>query len=174
MTVLADIAFPVFYLGRQEPLQSEGLVFYSVKTVDDEGETDKVYIIDDKNLPGKSLSSRRLKLRDMGVTVARLRKAIFFIADLLKLTKSKTWFIDTTGKVFSYSKTKRVPLVFKPISKIIAMPAGGAIVEVDSMRYKMLFLPNLQSKWAGILKIGASTILYGVYQEKLKDTYRMI
>jgi hypothetical protein len=174
MSLLSDIAFPVFYLGRHQPTELNGVSFFSIKTEDDEGEKEKIYVIDDKNIAGTTLSVRRLKLRDSGVEVARLRKAIFFIADLLKLTKSKTWFIDSQGKVFSYSKTKRVPLVFKPISKIVLMAGGGAIVEVEGLRYKVLYVPNLQSKWAGILKIGASNVLYGVYQQKLKNTYRMI
>ncbi len=173
---LSKISFPVYKLGREAPIEEEGVSFY-LKIY----ETDTVrkflpLIIDDKNIEGATLARRRLLLKSKEIKLYTLSKAIFFIADLIKLTIGTSYYIDSTGKIFEYKKTTTVPLIFKKIKKVIPIKTGGATIEVEGIasRYKTLFLPNLECKYAGLLKIGKGYILYGLYETKLPDTRRKI
>ncbi len=94
---------------------------------------------------------------------------------MVKISGPNIWFIDNLGKLFTYIKSKSVPLTFKEIKKATPIPMGGAIIEVEGVetRFKCLFASNTE-KFAGLLKIGRGYILYGLYDEKPADTRRMI
>lgn len=174
---LSDINFPVYLLGKEEPMQHEGIAFYSfVEDVDNAAPIVHYKILDDKNLPGKSLALRRLEILKNNGKLYKLKTAIFFISDLLKLSKGSTWFIDSNGSIFEYRKSKKVPLIYKKITKLIPMPSGGIIVEVEGLpyRFKSLLRPVVEQKWAGLLKVNHGYLLYGLYSKPLKNTYRMI
>lgn len=174
---LKDIVFPVYYLGRNEPMQDSGLSFY-IYVVDEDSSAPKLTykMLDDKNIDKNSLSLRRLDMLKNGASLYKLSRAIFFIGDLLKMTKGPTWYIDSSGTIFEYKKTKRVPLIFKKVSKILPMPKGGAVIEAEGIpyRFKSLFVPKLEQKWVGLLKINHGYILYGLYNKLLKNTHRLI
>lgn len=175
--MLGSLKFPVYYLGEEEPQSENGVNFYFYGKHNPEGENEyKIQVIDDKNIPGSSLAIRRLKLADSKQPLFRLKKALFFVGDLIKLTKGTTWYIDSEGQVFAYRKTTKVPLVFKPISSIMPIKTGGSIVEVAQVgsRFKTLLAPTGLEKYAGLLRVGHGYILYGLYEEKLEDTYRMV
>lgn len=173
---LSKISFPIYKLGKEAPIEEEGVSFY-LKIY----ETDTVrkflpLVIDDKNMKGSTLARRRLLLKSKEIKLYTLSKAIFFIADLIKLTVGTSYYIDSTGKIFEYKKTTTVPLIFKKIKKVIPIKTGGATIEIEgiSTRYKTLFLPRLECKYAGLLKVGMGYILYGLYENKLPDTKRKI
>lgn len=173
---LANIAFPVYRLGLNKPSHDNGVSFYFLgKDIKYSDAEYKIQILDDKNRPEPTLALRRLHLKDVGVTLFTLKRAIFFIGDLIKTAKSGVWFIDSAGLVFEYQKTRNVPLVYKKITKIIPMPAGGAIIEVENLtqRFKTLFLPATP-RYAGLLLVDRAHILYGVYDEAYKNTKRAI
>lgn len=132
-------------------------------------------VLDDKNIDAPTLASRRLMLQAMSIEVQPITKAIFFIQDMLKISTPKLWFIDSDGFLFKHIKKKRVPLLFKPIKQIFPIPSGGAIIEVEGVeeRFKTLFAPT-DEKYAGILKIGRVSFLYGLYFEKPMDTWRQV
>lgn len=174
---LHDIHFPIYRLGSAKPVQHEGISFFlHVKDHDDKAPEDVYLIVDDKNIPGDSLARRRLQLAKLGVVLFKLSNAIFFIADMLKFTKGTTWFIDSSGFIFEYKKTKTVPLIFKKVSKLIPINTGGAIVEVEGMahRFKILFMPTVEQKYVGLLKLNKGYILYGLYDKLYNNTVRMI
>jgi len=155
----------------------EGVTFYLNKTEKEDGTL--VYlpsIIDDSNIEGSSLARRRLKLLESGEKLFKLRYAIFFISDMLKFTKGATWFVDSSGKVFEYVKRKRVPLLFKKIKQIIPIKSGGVIIEIQDIpyRFKSLFKPLLEQKYAGVLYTDSGYILYGFYDKLYNKTTRMI
>ena len=174
---LNEISFPVYKLGKRKPIVEEGLVFYLNKTEKEDGTL--VYfpqIIDDTNLKGNTLAKRRLELLEKGEKLYKLKYAIFFISDMLKLTKGATWFIDSTGKTFEYIKRIRVPLVFKKIKEIIPIKTGGVIIEIYGIpyRFKSLFRPLIEQKYAGLLYFNNGYILYGFYDNLYNKTTRMI
>lgn len=174
---LDQITFPVYVVGKEKPMVSEGVIFFAyVERKVDSDDVDHIKIVDDKRLPQLGLAGRRLVLKDRGVPLHKISKAIFFLGDLIKLADSKTWFIDSTGALFNYHKKKRVPLVFKPISAIIPLKTGGALVEVQhtGSRFKVLLAPTGREKYAGLLKVGIGYILYGLYEEEQPESYRII
>lgn len=168
----SNIRFPVYYIGANKPNVVDNKIF----TAYTDGERDRVQIVDDKSITGNSLAWRRLQLKNNGVALFPLKKAVFFISDLVKLSKLGSWFIDSDGTLFEYRKTKKVPLVFKPISQIIPISTGGSIVEVQGIgtRFKTLHAPKGTEKWAGLLLVGTGYLLYGLYDNKQEDTSRMI
>lgn len=172
MTSLADIQFPVYLIGTEKPQEEDGVIFYH--RIDKDGKEHRL-IVDNKNWHHETISQRRLKcLMLPEVKLAKLTHAIFFLADLIKLSGPKVWFIDNYGKLFIYNKSYKAQLVIKPISRIIPN-YGTTIIEVDGIetRFKCLYAPK-QEKYAGLLKIGHGYILYGLYSEKPKDTWRMV
>lgn len=180
MTVIvrpSDIIFPIYYIGRTLPI-SEGGVLFNIQGIDTKYSDAqyRVRVLDDKNVTGETLGARRLYLLTQGIRLVKLSKAIFFLADLIKLAKKGVWFIDNTGKLFQYHKTKKVKLTFKKVTKVIAMPQGGALVEIEGIpsRHKVLFHPTNSNLYAGVLIDGISYILYGLYDKKYDDTIRYI
>lgn len=173
----SKIQFPIYHLGGQKPTQDGDRLYYQYIATNTDGEDrDVIQVLDDKSQPGLTLAMRRLQLKNQGVVLAKLKYAIFFIGDMLKLCKGTTWFIDSEGTVFEYRKTKKVPLVFRPISQIMPIKTGGAVIEVQGVgtRFKTLHAPKGTEKWAGVLLVGVAYVLYGLYDEKLEDTTRMI
>jgi len=97
----------VYRIAEKPPQQRDGVVFFSSEYVDElEQSSYSLKIVDDKNLPGSTLGRRRLQLRETEqVRLHPLRTAIYLLADLIKLAKASTWFIDSSGRVFQYKKT---------------------------------------------------------------------
>lgn len=179
---LSDITYPVYKLREEEPQKLNGVLFYffekARETFDSIENYSVLSIIDDTNLPGDTLALRRLIMRNTGTTPYKLNRAIFFLGDLIKMAKPKLWFIDSKGKVFKYSKVTRARLVYRKVEKIIPITSGGALIEVEgiSSRLKSLFMPSIpfDKLYAGILIMNRSLILYGFYDTKYKDTWRMV
>lgn len=174
---LTELVFPVFLIGNEEPTINDKVSFYYSITEDIDGNrTTKYSIIDDKNIDKDTLALRRIELIKSGVKVRRLKYAIFFLGDLIKIAKQTTWFIDSLGKIFNFRKTRKVRLIFDKIKKIIPVRTGGAIIEATTIpgRYKCLYSPGPEYLFVGFLKIDMSYILYGFYKTKQKPTFRMI
>lgn len=167
--LLADISWPVYLLGRGKPNRLEdGSLVYNRE--------DTVSIIDNPNIPGKTLGARRLALLSRGEKLAHLRVCLFFPGDLIKEAKSTKWFIDSSGKLFQYKKTRRAKLKSYRISKVLPITLG-ALIEVEGLpsRFKTLSKPKDTQRYVGMLEVSfASYIIYGFYEEPFKETWRMI
>lgn len=172
-----NISFPVFRVGGKEPQHDNGVSFFllGMDTLETTAEY-RLLVIDDKSVAGADLAARRLALRQQGTQLYALSTAVFFIGDLIKLAKSTTWFIDSTGQFFQYKKSRRVPLVFRRITRVTRITTGGAIVEVEgfSQRFKTLFAPTAVNTHAGLLLVDKTVILYGLYDAAYDDTIRAV
>ena len=167
----------MFLLGTESPKFLDGVTFYSRRYLsEDNEETEHTWIVDDKNVPAPTLAKRRLKLAFDEVKLKKLSKAIFFLGDLIKLAKPSVWFIDSSGAVFRHTKASRAQLLFRKIKQLHLIPTGGAVIEVEGIpsRFKCLFAPRLGEQYAGVLKLGMSYILYGVYETQHQDTWRKV
>lgn len=171
---LSDIAFPAYLLGK-EPITENNVTFFLYRKKNLEEDENIIKIIDDKNKSGKTLGERRLQIQSEGGVLYNVKYAVFFITDLVKISKGATWFIDNHGKVFKYKKTRRVPLIFKKVKKVI-QHSGGVLVEVEGMvnRFKTLYAPTKDQNWAGILFLPEGPLLYGLFDKKYSDTIRMV
>ena len=168
---LSEIAWPIYKVGNNRPLEEDGVLFFLKESKDDT----KIEIVDDKTLPLSTLAGRRLSLKDKKVPLYNLRVAIFFLGDLVKIATPNTWFIDSSGRLFQYNKTKFTKLSFRKITKVVRS-VSATLIEVEGIPFRLmsLFPPRLEQKWAGVLKWNGSYILYGFYSEKHKDTVRKI
>lgn len=168
---LQEISWPVYKLKDTRPEELDGVLFYTFWN--QEGQI--VQIVDDKNLPAESLAGRRLKLMIDGVKLYRPKFSLYFLGDLIKVAKPQTWFIDSSGKLFQYTKEHYVPLKFLRITNVLRS-VGCVLVEVEGhqARFKALFPPRLGEKYAGVLSLGKNLLLYGFYEAKFKDTRRKI
>ena len=170
-----QISFPVYRISKYYKVQREGNILYtSTEYVDAEGHvTYRLRILDDKNIDAPTLGLRRAKIASGGTRLLRLPKAYFFLGDIIKDGNSN--FIDSNGLLFTYVKTRTVPLLFKRIVK--RFPVGlGTIIELEGIptRFKTLYSVQPNEYWAGVLKIGSSYVLYGVYTEPFKTKSRKI
>lgn len=179
---LSELVYPIYRLREQEPQRHNGVLFYFYEKVREtfEGIEDyyELKVIDDTNMKGDSLATRRLQIRNNGDTPYRLNRAIFFLGDFIKMATPKMWFIDSSGRIFKYSKQTRAKLSYRKVTKLIPIKTGGAIIEVEglSSRMKALFVPRIPKNdlHAGVLFMGMSPILYGFYDQKHKDSWRMV
>lgn len=175
---LTEINWPVFKLGEHKPQQEEGCVFYSKEYMDNDTEESRygLRVVDDISIPGKTLGIRRLALKVSEVPLFPIRTAIYFLADLIKVAKQTSWFIDSSGKVFQYRKTTRAKLTFHKIKQILPGTGMGAVIEVQglSQRFKCMYRPKPEQTYVGVLRWGLGYLLYGFYTEQLNPSYRLV
>ena len=175
---LSQVSFPVYRLSKVKPSQEYGLLYYCNEYFNvDTAEFNRVVsIVDDTNIREQTLSRRRLRAKAQGTTLYPLRKAIFFLGDFIKMAKKGYWFIDSNGKLFTYVKSTKTPLIFRKIKKIIPTKGTGSLIEVEGIpnRFKTLYIVNNNMRYAGILSRGHTHVLYGVYDRKYKDTWRLM
>ena len=157
-----------------------GLVFYYHEREQEIGNdtvtSSKYKIVDDINLTGETLAKRRLQLMVQEVPLAKLSNAVYFLGDFIKLADPKLWFIDSNGKVFNYKRSTKARLKFYRISQLIPIKTGGVIVEVEglSQRFKALYPPTEDKLFVGILHFGLALILYGFYDQKHDESWRLV
>ena len=161
---LNEINFPVYRLGTNAPSVEDNIIYYFFG---------KMEVVDDKNLPGDTLSSRRLKIPEK--EKFKLKLAIFYIADLIKLSGPEIWFIDSSGKLFQYKKSRFCKLVSKKITNVIRC-TGYSLIEVQGVlqRFICLYPPRPEEKYASLLVMDKSYMLYGFSQECHGTTRRKI
>lgn len=175
---LEKIVWPVFRLSEKEPQQDSGVVYYATEYTDlDTNEhTATLRIVDDRNIDKPTLSRRRLVLLVQGAKLFPIRQAIYFLGDLLKQAKSTTWFIDSSGTLFQYAKTRRAKVIVRRIMKVLPTDGLGAVIELEGIahRFKTVFKPSADAQYAAVLQCGLSYIFYGIYTDKPNESWRMV
>jgi len=176
-TTLSEIVWPVFKLSEKQPEQRDGLVFFYTEYVDTDNATSyNIRLVDDKNLPQRTLGLRRLALKTSGEKLYPVNTAIYLLADLIKLGKSKTWFIDSSGQVFQYEKNTRAKLSTKKIKQVLPADGIGCVIELHgiSSRFKTLHRPKDTEVYARVLHLGMGFLFYGFCEEIKPDSWRMV
>lgn len=172
---LANITWPVFWLGNIS-IKKEGSIIF----VEDEllnKTTMEIHIdrriIDNKSIPKDTLGKRRLLIKDK---LFQFNKAVYFLADLIKLAKTDTWFIDNVGNCFTYQKTSSATLTCHKIKNILPGITLGVLIEIEGIpqRFKLMYRPTDDEIYAGVLYIHNSYILYGLYTKPFKKSYRKV
>jgi hypothetical protein len=175
---LEKIVWPVFRLSEREPQREDGVIYYATEYTDlDSNEsTGTLRIVDDTNIDKPTLSRRRLAMLVQGVQLFPIRQAIYFLGDLLKQAKSTTWFIDSSGTLFQYQKTRRARVIVRRISKVLPTDGLGAVIELEGIahRFKTVFKPDADAQYAAVLQSGLTYIFYGLYTDKPNESWRMI
>lgn len=156
---IKKIEFPVFVLPSDNWSLQDGLLF-----LDNE-------IIDDKNMPGKTLGIRRLQ---SPFEMKSLNKSISSFVGILK--QSKNAFIDSNGVPFIYHKTERCSLKYQKITKIVRRDVASLVyIKGCNSPFTVPRPPLPQMTWAGILHLhGLPWELYEYSEEFKKNTWRKI
>ena len=161
----ADIEFPIFAITPSYKRIWDEL---NVKYIETESGT---YMLDNMNLTGDTLGERRLKI----TTSLRYipRKAYYNITQLIK-SNNKTY-IDNTGCVFTYKKTRMVPLKYYRVMDVVSTEEG-CILLIKGINFKLRLNCNVayDIKYIGLLTTPDGYILYETCEEKKKDTRRKI
>lgn len=175
---LKDIAWPVFRLKELKPEKEDGRIFYRSEFLDhdDVGIRTNIRIVDDKNVSGKNLGMRRLRLAVDEVPLFPIHRAIYFLGDLLKQAKPTTWFVDSNGSLFQFTKSSRAKLTCHKIKNLFPTDGIGVVVEVQgiSSRFKTIYRPSPLEIYAGILTVGMTHIFYGFYEEPFPQSWRRV
>lgn len=132
-------------------------------------------IVDDKSVDKPTLGLRRLALS--GKKLFPIGSAIYFLSDIIKLAKSTTWFVDSTGHVFQHKKSTRAKLTAKRIKQVLPAQSLGCVIEVEDLaqRFKCMKAPESHEKYAVVLEIGINQyLLYGFCEQPIKPTWRLV
>jgi hypothetical protein len=172
---LREIAWPVFRLGERKPTIENDLVFYSAAYEVEDQAAVSFRLVDDKSVDKPTLGQRRLVLAQTE-NLYNIRTAIYFLVDLIKLARPTTWFIDSSGRVFQYKKSGRAKLRTYKLKQVLPAAGMGCVVEVEglSVRFKSIVRPGIDTRYVGILSFNNVHLLYGFFNEPIKDSWRKV
>lgn len=174
---LSEIHFPVYRLNKDVPLKNGTILYYrnTRYNIDNNTTWDIIRIIDDTSINEASLGRRRLHIPNKHKFP--IRRCYMYPKDLIRQGSNGYWLIDSSGKLFQYTKSTKVPLICRKITNILPGVNGiGSVIEVEKLtsRFKTLYIPNNQERYAGLLKFGRGYLLYGLFTNEFKDTWRMV
>ena len=157
-----QITFPVYRLRQYHEIKTDGKVIY-INTYKGS------YILDNKNIEGKFVQRRR---KITSRKVYPLYNPIMTHRLLILDKNPNKSYIDSTGALFAYKKTKFVPLCWywikdkKYIGNKIIITAEDipCKFEVSSTHR------NVQAKYIGLLHMEGGYILYNLLKEKRKNS----
>lgn len=158
---LSNIQFPVFALPSSNWEEQDGLLY-----IDNQ-------IVDDKNMPGKTIGMRRLQTP--AKELYPLRGSIAAPISLIRQTRIKT-FIDNVGTPFIYEKTTSSSLKYYKIRKIELKNVASVLwLNGVSFPFKVPRPPKDGLSWAGVLHVKEIPwLLYEYSETKKADTRRKV
>lgn len=163
---ITDINFPIYGItNNRKKIWEEYNILY-IETLSG------IYILDNKNMNGNTLGERRIKINN-----SKLYKPRQVCYNIIQLIKSKfTTFIDSTGKVFTYKKSKFVPLKYYKVTNIIRSKDGECIISIPKINFvhKIACRKAYSIEYIGILHTDYGLVLYEYSNIEKKDTKRKI
>lgn len=175
---LETINWPVSILGRIEIKREDTISYKEVELYDKENDQLIInkYIIDDLSYNHDTLGRRRLAMKSEDKVLYPINKVLYFLSDLIKLAHPNIWFIDNSGHLFKYQKSARAYLTCHKLKNIMPSVGMGVILEIEGIvqRFKLMFRPDDNKKYVGLLRYNNSYLLYGVYDDYFKPTHRRI
>lgn len=164
--LLKNIEFPIFIIGSHKRIWRENNILYL------ESQSDIIYKLDNKNLPGDTLAKRRFRIdkKERYNFVA----TYFTIAQLIK--SGKKLFLDNTGKLTHYRKDRRVNLIYREIISKKPIEGKGYLVKIKgiSTAFTISSLVLQNYKYIGLLSINGGYLIYELCDERKPDTWRKI
>ncbi len=157
---LPKVRFPVFVLPSDDWYITDGVLFIDGK------------VVDEKNMPGKTLGVRRLQCGRSDLLP--LRKAIFDIPGLIQC-KTKN-FIDVYGKPFVYMKTYNSRLKCYRIKLIQRKEVASLLWLHDVPSPFTIPRPPIgEPEYVRMLHLnGSPWLVYDYVRSAVKDTYRRV
>ena len=157
---LEIIKFPVYKLFSDNIRTIDGLVFIEDK------------LLDDTNMPGRTLGMRRLQTPQNNVHP--LKKGVMDAVTMLK--SNHNLFIDSSGMIFIYEKTLYQPLKHYKIKRVELKEVASLVWFFElSYPFKVPRPPPHGAYYARILFFkGTPWVIYDFVSERGKDTRRMV
>ena len=131
-------------------------------------------ILDDKNMSGKTLGQRRLQTPYK--SLFPIKKAIESYIGVIKQPNHQSY-IDNKGILFSYEKTKYIPLVYVKIERVERKKTASLVYlkGYSKNSFEVLRPPSQHIVYAGVLFLGEDPwMLYDYSIDLLKTTRRKI
>lgn len=160
ITDKADLRFPCFVIHSDNVEMSDGILW-----LDDQ-------VLDDKNMQGTTLGSRRIQSPMTSIYPLR-----YMIEDITGLMRHRgKFFIDSNGLVFNYEKTETVKVHYHKIRKREKKDIATVLWLKDCpFPFAEKRPPREELTWAGVLyKDGVPMAIYEFADEKKKSTWRKI
>jgi hypothetical protein len=156
---LPQIVFPCYKLYSENITRQDGLVFIDTR------------ILDDTNMPGKTLGMRRL-LTPRKKELYRLKNGVQTIPDFL----SHNLWVDNSGTILRYEKTKVCKLRYYKIKKVELKETASVIWFFDiGFPFKVNRPPPSLAAYARLICFnGIPWLIYDFASEKGKDTSRKV
>lgn len=157
---LGKIKFPVFILPSDDWYLTDGVLFLNGK------------VLDERNMPGKSLGIRRLQCKRNDLL--ELKKAIFTVPDLIQC-KTK-FFIDRNGNPFIYMKTINSTLKSYRIKRIEKKEVASLLWLYENPSPFTIERPPVgEPEFVRMLHHkGVPWLVYDYMRSPIKDTYRRV
>jgi hypothetical protein len=130
-------------------------------------------VLDEKNMPGKTLGIRRLQSKRKDLYP--LRRAFLTLAQFLN-SRGYKHFVDSSGRPFTYDKTINCKLKCYRIKEIDKREDKSLLI-IYGINYPITIErpPVHNPTWVRLLHIGDSPWqLYDYPLTKLKDTYKRV
>lgn len=156
---LSDINFPIYAITNNYKRIYEDLNVLFIETPTGR------YVLDNKNMLGKTIGERRLKITNSKLYIPR--KIFYTLAQMLN-SKYST-FIDNYGKVFNYKKSKFVPLVYYKVEDITRAKDGECILEIPEINYS--YKTTCKNAY-GILYLGLLCTDFGYIPYEFSEIYK--
>lgn len=154
---LENIEYPAFKLPSDNWSLQDGLLYLDAQ------------VLDDRNMPGKTLGIRRLQtpFRDL----VKLKKAATAPISLIKNPSGS--YIDSLGRIFTYEKTEFVQLKYHKIRKT-ELKDTYTLLWVSNFNFpiKVPRPPHPGYTWAGVLYMKGFPWLLYEYSEQRKKSKR--
>lgn len=162
---LSDIVFPVYSITDSYKRIWEDTNVTYIKTQSGK------YVLDNRNIEGDTLGKRRLKINNSDLY--KPRKSFYTLSQLIK-SRHKT-FIDSTGHVFSWKKTKNVPLKYHKVKEVYH-DDEYCILHLKDIDFPQRIVCSMayEIQYVGVLHTDEGYILYSFNSEFKKDTWRKI
>lgn len=157
-----SIAFPIFYLSNRDWYRQDGILFAG------DGR-----LLDDTNMPGKTLGIRRLQTQQP-INKYPLKKACNSFVGLIN--SKKNCFIDSNGIPFIYNKTIHCPLKYHKVESI--EPIGDkTLIRCKKIPYKFELprVPYGDARWARVLYLNnAPWDIFDFQTVQGKDSFKRV
>lgn len=156
-----NIVFPVFALPSTDWYRQDGVLFI-----------DSGKVLDDSNMPGKTLGIRRVQCGRSDL--CKLRRAYITFHDMLK--SGHKIFIDSAGVPFVYNRTINSPLIHHMVKRI-EYKETKTLAWLTNIPYPMVLPrpPVEEVLWARVLYFkGYPWVIYDFARERGKDSYRRV
>lgn len=159
---LKSIEFPVFALKSDNWIIQDGVLF-----------DENMQVLDDKNMPGKSMGVRRLQC---GRTdLAKITKKAYPDFNSMLSSKKKI-FIDNNGQPFVYQKTTNAPLIHHSIKRIEPKETF-TLIWIHNIPYPFTLprIPYGDPRWVRVLYYkGSPWSIYDFAATRGKDSYKRV